>query len=590
MMVNLQQKILVILAVAVLTACGGGGSSADSTSVEETPVPVPAPDPDPAPAPDPDPAPTPVVPETYAEAFRFLNQASMGATEAEARRVVAMGYEAWIDEQLQLPASLSAPYVNNIFDLTDNPGDAKAEYSSQEGSRTGAWVLNAVNGPDQLRQRVALALSEILVVSDVGELSWYRWESALADYYDVLAKNAFGNYRDLLEDVTLRPVMGIYLSMLGNLKPDTEKNIRPDENFARELMQLFTIGLVELNIDGTEKKDSVGRAIPTYTQDTVQGFAHVFTGWDYKQGDDLFRPNTTSNRQPMVLYPGRHDTGAKQLLGGLTLPAGQSGEQDLQDALNNIFEHPNVAPFISLRLIQRLVTSNPSAGYVEDVARVFNDNGAGVKGDLAAVVKEILLHPDARPASYSPIDGKLKEPLLRMTQLWRAYGATSAYPPGLLVVENLTNKIGQGPLQAESVFNFFQPSYAPSGEIRNQQLVAPEMQIITEYNSAKHTSYLYRQTHFWHKLPNSIVGGFESTPHVLINFNSDVALEASPDELINRVAYKLLGGNISDELRAQVTYVIAKHNELKPESTPEGSLTAAVIFLIASSPEYAYQY
>ena len=567
MMPGIRQTLLVMLAAAVLSACGGGESSDGNNRVGQNSATGEVPNSN------------IIAPDAYADYFRFLNQATMGATDAEIGRVTAVGYETWIDEQMEMPISLSAPYVEANL---SSAGDVRA------GDRTAAWIENALHGPDQLRQRVALALSEILVISETGVLRWFQWELAMADYYDLLAKNAFGNYRNLLEDVTLHPAMGNYLSMRGNLKPDAEKNIRPDENFARELMQLFTIGLVELNIDGTPKRDSRGYTIPTYTQDIVQGFAHVFTGWNHKKSIDdpsPILPTHISRRKPMVLYPRHHDTGPKELLGGVTLPARYDGEQDLEDALDNIFEHPNVGPFISLRLIQRLVTSNPSPDYVARIARVFNDNGSGVKGDLAAVVKAILLDPEARPDSYSPIDGKLKEPMLRLTQLWRAYDAVKVDSSGDNVGHRMTDKTGQGPLQAESVFNFFLPSYAPPGEIRDLQLVAPEMQIITPYLSAKYITYLYNQTHHWHKLPQPFFDWGTSAPHVLINFNADVALEANPDELIDRLAYKLLGGNISAELRAHTADVIA----IIPLDE-EGRRTAAAVFFIASSPEYAYQY
>jgi uncharacterized protein (DUF1800 family) len=567
MLSGLRQTLLIMLAAAVLSACNGGESSDENSGVDNNSTTYQVPKSE------------IILPDAYADYFRFLNQATMGATETEIGRVAAVGYEAWIDEQMAMPISLSAPYVEANL---SSAGDVRV------GSRNGAWVKNALQGRDQLRQRVALALSEILVISETGGLSWFQWELAMADYYDLLAKNAFGNYRNLLQDVTLHPAMGTYLSMRGNLKPDTEKNIRPDENFARELMQLFTIGLVELNIDGTPKRDSRGHTIPTYTQDTVQGFAHVFTGWDYKKIVDdppaPILPTHISRRKPMALSPERHDIGPKELLGGVTLPARNDGEQDLQDALDNIFEHQNVGPFVSLRLIQRLVTSNPSPDYVARIARVFNGNGSGVKGDLAAVVKAILLDPEARPDSYSPIDGKLKEPMLKLTQLWRAYDAVKADSSGDLLVPDMTEKTGQGPLQAESVFNFFLPSYAPRGEIRDQQLVAPEMQIITDYLSAEYITYVYRQTHYWNQFPELDVGGHEATPHVLINFNSEIALEANPDELIDRLAYKMLGGNISAELRAHTADVIDMTKLDK-----EGHRTAAAIFIIASSPEYAYQ-
>jgi uncharacterized protein (DUF1800 family) len=266
-----------VFAAALLSACGGGGGSDEGDDKNSPPTSTEASGPLP----------------TSTEAFRFLNQASMGATKAEAQRVASMGYEAWIDEQMQIPASLSLPYVKASIQST---GDV------EPGSRVGAWIHNALYGRDQLRQRVALALSEILVVSSQqGALELYKWQPGVADYYDLLSKNAFGNYRDLMEGVTLHPAMGKYLSMRGNLKADLENNIRPDENYARELMQLFTIGLVELNIDGSAKKNSNGRPIPTYNQKTVQEFARVFTGWDYQETPDDQRvgPEKISRTMPM---------------------------------------------------------------------------------------------------------------------------------------------------------------------------------------------------------------------------------------------------------------------------------------------------
>src|SRR5688572_6053605 len=412
--------VAVALAVLLIACRGSSGGSASTP-------------------PPPAPPPPPSTGITKAEAFRFLNQATMGATQAEADRVIALGYEAWINDQLSKPASLELPHVQAL-PLPQN---------IQELERHGVdiWFRNALRGQDQLRQRVAFALSETMVVSQVGALANQPY--SLASYYDLLATRAFGNFRDLIEAVTLHPAMGVYLSMLGNQKPDVQRNIRPDENYARELMQLFTIGLVELNLDGTPKLDSSGQPIPTYTQPIIEGFAHAYTGWTYANAPNgnflQARPGLASQVVPMQLYPAFHDTGPKLVLGGVTIPAGQGGAQDLDAALDNIFAHPNVGPFIARRLIQRLVTSNPSPDYVRRVAQRFNDNGRGVRGDLAAVVAAMLLDAEARTASTATT-GKLKEPLLRVTQLWRAYGATAAN--GSYATNNLNNLIGQGPLQA----------------------------------------------------------------------------------------------------------------------------------------------
>ncbi|MDH3350712.1 MAG: DUF1800 domain-containing protein, partial [Gammaproteobacteria bacterium] len=272
---------------------------------------------------EPPPPPPPPPPITKAEAFQFLNQSTFGATDAEAQRVINLRYEAWIDDQLQKPASLQLPHIQSL-PLPPFMGQLQAD-------RVDIWFRNALHGDDQLRQRVAFALSEIMVVSQIGVLNNRPY--SLASYYDMLAENAFGNYRDLIEAVTLHPAMGVYLSMLGNEKPDVENNIRPDENYARELMQLFSIGLVELNQDGSVKLDDRGQPIPTYDQETIEAFAHVYTGWTYA-GSPVFRearPTLTNQVIPMQLWPSFHDTGPKTLLNGFVIPAGQMGMQDLAD-------------------------------------------------------------------------------------------------------------------------------------------------------------------------------------------------------------------------------------------------------------------
>ena len=302
------------------------------------------------------------------QAFRFLNQATFGATEAEAERLIALGnsataYSRWIDEQMELPPSTQLAYVQAARPIPPPPG---FDYSRLNFQRRDIWFQNSVRGSDQLRQRVAWALSQILVTSQVSLAN--RYPFGLADYYDMLARHAFGDFRQLIEEVTLHPMMGVYLSMLGNRKPNAELNIRPDENYARELMQLFTIGLVELNADGTPKLDAHNQPIPTYDQAVVEGFAHVFTGWHWactfgspaNCGFSNTRGTVPNQILPMQLFPEEHDTGAKRLLTypnavKSVIPAGQTAEQDLADALDNIFHHPNVGPFISRQLIQRLV-------------------------------------------------------------------------------------------------------------------------------------------------------------------------------------------------------------------------------------------
>jgi uncharacterized protein (DUF1800 family) len=538
----------VAVALAVLmNACGGSSGGAAST---QSPPAAP---------------PTGI---TKAEAFRFLNQATMGATQAEADRVIALGYEGWINEQLAKPASLELPHVLAL--------PVPQNIQQLQRDRVDIWFRNALRGQDQLRQRTAFALSEIMVVSQVGALANQPY--SLASYYDLLATRAFGNYRDLIEAVTLHPAMGVYLSMLGNEKPDPARNIRPDENYARELMQLFTIGLVELDVDGTPKLDASGQPVPTYTQPIIEGFAHAYTGWSYAGLANFRQPRPTRDNQvvPMQLYPAFHDTGPKLMLGGVTIPGGRGGAQDLDAALDNIFAHPNVGPFVARRLIQRLVTSNPSPDYVRRVAQRFNDNGRGVRGDLAAVVAAILLDAEARTVS-SATTGKLKEPLLRVTQLWRAYAAAAAN--GSYATNNLNNLIGQGPLQAPSVFNFFSPFYAPPGEIRDLGLVAPELEIATEYQNTLFTNILAVQTF----QRNSRSPGLRPED-VYLDVAAEVAVAASTDALVGLVADKLLGGQISPALRGEVARVVT----LMP-ATDAANRAAVAIYFVASSPEFAVQ-
>ena len=543
--------MLASVACCLVTSCGGGSSG-------------------PGIPPGP-PAPPPPPPVSVAEAFRFLNQATFGATEAEAQQVIDLGLEGWIDRQITQPASLQLPYLNSL------PEPDRAPQLQPE--RVDKWYRNAIGGPDQLRQRVAFALSQIMVVSEVGALRQMPY--ALAGYYDLLVEGAFGNYRDLLEDVTLHPAMGVYLSMLGNQKPNRERNISPDENYARELMQLFTIGLVELDVDGTVRTDARGREIPTYNQNIIEGFAHVFTGWNYADGANFNRARRTATTQtfPMEHYADFHSTEDKQLLNGVQLSAGQSGQQDLEDALDNLFAHPNVGPFIAIRLIQRLVTSNPSPEYVARVASAFNDNGSGVRGDLEAVVRAILLDEEARSSGTNSSSGKLKEPLLRLTQFWRSYDAVSA--DGSFVFRPATIDIfAQGPLQSPSVFNFFSPFYAPPGEIADAGLAAPELQIATEYRNTLITNYFYVQAFRRHSARDDL-----RSDEVYINIEEEMALAENPEALIDRIADKLLAGEISSTLRAEARAMVETR-----DADNAAARAAEAIFLIVSSPEFARQH
>lgn len=532
-------RIALCAAALWLSACGGGGDSGSGGGSGVVVTPPPA--------------------LTRAEASRFLQQASFGPTRASQDRVIELGYARWIDEQIALPATPQLP--------------ALLAYGAQpsQSDRIAVWLRAAMTGDDQLRQRMAFALSQIMVVSERSDLAGFP--DALASYQDLLARDAFGNFRSLIEEVTLHPAMGRYLSMLGNQKPNAALNIRPDENYARELMQLFTIGLVELENDGRARLDAQGQKIPTYDLDTVKGFAHVFTGWTFGGSASWFQPSL-DHRRPMQPFAEFHDTGSKRLLRGVTLPANQGAQRDLADALDNIFNHPNVGPFISRQLIQRFVTSNPSPAYVARVAGRFNDNGNGVRGDLAAVIRAILLDDEARnpPASAT---GKLTEPLIRLTAVWRAFGARAAN--GEYRGDFLDFALGQGPYRSPSVFNFYKPGYAPPGEMRDAGLVAPELEITNESTAALTANILAIYCYVNNSTSTNL-----KPDDIFLDYSAELPVAGDASALLNRVADKLTGGALSSELRAEVLAAI----ERVPASVPAGRIAEA-IYAIATSAEYA---
>jgi len=358
-----------------------------------------------------------------------------------------------------------------------------------------------MTSPDLLRQRIAFALSEIFVISRRVEFISDDTRG-VANYYDLLLTHAFGNFRDLLLDVTLHPAMGAYLSHLGNRKADLSKNRYPDENYAREVMQLFSIGLFELNQDGTQKLDENGEPIPTYTNANITEFAKIFTGLtiephpqfladlaeegeEFVYNEEYYLDPLGILYKPMIAFEQEHDSGPKTLLNGTVVPAGQGTMADIEAAIDNLFNHPNVGPFIGLRLIQRLVKSNPSPAYVSRVAGTFNDNGQGVRGDMQAVIQAILLDEEARDTSYlnDPTHGMLREPLVRYISLCRTFNATNSSGEYTYVPDHFSQEMLQYVVDSPSVFNFFLPNYQPIGPIAEADLVAPEFQITTSYTA-----------------------------------------------------------------------------------------------------------
>jgi uncharacterized protein (DUF1800 family) len=437
-----------------------------------------------------------------------------------------------------------------------------------------AWWYTVVKAPDQLRQRVAMALSEIMVISANGN-SMYGNPEAMATYWDVLAKDAFGNFRQLIEDVTLNPGMGDYLDMVHNDKPNARRNTAPNENYARELMQLFTIGLYKLNQDGSQQLDSNGQPIPTYDQDVVEGYSHVFTGWYwYQTGTPTWSYAPPDYRDPMMAFPDHHDTGAKLILNGVTLPANQTQAQDLQMGLDAIFNHSNVGPFVGKQLIQKLVTSNPSPGYISRVAAAFANNGQGVRGDMKAVISAVLLDPEARTLSGSNSYGREREPLVRLANLYRAFNASAS--SGKFVVNNVFFSFSEAPLYAPSVFNFFSPFWSQTGAIEGAGLVAPEFQITTDTtvisSANKMRSEVYRQPN-----PNN-------PDAIVLDLSAQIALASNPASLVDSLNTLLMGGQMSSNMRSIVINAVT---QIPAANTLERAQTA--VHLIVTSPEFVIE-
>ena len=362
-------------------------------------------------------------------AARFLSQASLGYNQADIENVTMEGLEDWVEAQLAIPMpytllSKSQEYHQYVKDQTGNP-----DHGSSARMWDYAWWQYHMTSNDYLRQRVALALSEILVISDKSGFSNNPY--ALSDYYDILMQNAFGNYRDIMEEVTYHASMGIFLTYVNNSKSNPEENQFPDENYARENMQLFTIGLYMLNPDGTVILDSVGVPVPTYDNIDILEFSKVFTGLTWADRDKWGKGarEDTSYIPKMAMWNEYHEAGEKYLLNGFVVPDRNpvDGNADIEDALDNLFNHQNVGPFIGKLLIQRMVTSNPSQEYVERVTQAFNDNGEGVRGDMKAVIRAILLDPEAKACSSGndPSFGKLREPFVRYFHINKAFNAST---------------------------------------------------------------------------------------------------------------------------------------------------------------------
>jgi len=493
-------------------------------------------------------------------AARFLHQATFGPTHSSitdlAAEIDANGemaaLEAWIDQQFAEPASTLTDFLDNVVIPNSNWG-----YDTPMAVSVSAWLNDALDSTDQLRGRVNYLLSQILVI---GESYQTRPQKGNLDYYDMLGSHAFGNYRDLLYDVALHPRMGNYLSHLRNAKADPLLNTQPDENFAREIMQLFSIGLFMLDEDGTRLTDGAGNDIPTYTNTEITEFAEVFTGLTFGGTQPTFKGFFNTNQEwfePMAMWDEYHDTSEKVLLnypgavnGGVrdawTDDPAVDGEglADIDFAIDNLFKHPNVGPFLARLMIQHLVTSNPTPDYVGRVAAKFANNGQGVRGDMKAVIKAILLDPEAREGvSLDDVaHGRLDEQYMRTVRLGRALDLYEAGGEAYIKAYSASQRVilGLEPMRSPSVFNFFLPDFQPAGPIQDNNLVGPEFEIYTDLYATTTMNVIKQISEFgW--------PGYGNDPTIDITPLLDLESTGGDQAVVDRLDLLLCRGLMSPE-------------------------------------------
>ncbi len=532
------------------------------------------------------------------ETSRFLSQATFGTKLEYIKAVSLNSFEEWIDTQYTINSPSIGALTNTIYNqalnmFIANGGDPEDYFGPHSIHFQYAWWESNIGNEDLLRQKIALALSEILVISWDSNLDSYG--VGLGNYYDVLKDNAFGNFRDILLNVTLHPMMGAYLSHYNNPRSFINENIHPDENYAREVMQLFSIGLYELSQDGTYILDNNGDRIPTYDNNDIKEFAKVFTGL----GPAEVIPNEYNVQAqfgtgfyfakkdvPMIMYDQWHEPGPKNLLNNFTIPSGQTGMQDIEATVDHLFNHQNVAPFIAKRLIQNLVKSNPTAQYISRVSAVFN-NTNGVRGDMQAVIKAILLDDEARSCTWinSPDQGKLIEPMMRYFNVTRQIDLDNQNGQHWNIGYSFYNASSQAPLAAPHVFNFFSPNYVPNTEFADENLVGPEFKI---HNSATSIAYV-NEVDLWttpqyFSVLNTWDLELEGTP---LDFEKLKYYAKDPEVLINELDKLFTRGLLSDSTRQLIM------DAVEPLAGNNSNIdymyyrVKMAVYLILISPDYA---
>ncbi|HEY0232580.1 MAG TPA: DUF1800 domain-containing protein [Dokdonella sp.] len=551
--------------------------------------------------------PAPDAPASPAEAARFLTQATFGPSAADISRLTALGYNEWMDEQLSAGTTPTRPYVEQVIASLTAGGQ-----NVGQTQRLDRWFWNAAYAPDQLRQRMAWALSQIFVVSDQSS-GISNDVIPMSEYQDLLARGAFGSYRALLGNVTWSPTMGRFLNNYHNQKPSP--TTQPDENYAREVMQLFSVGLIQRNLDFSPVLTG-GNPVPTYDQTTITHTAKVFTGFTYSDaptnppnfyggaitnagaynpmacwGLELFPYDSSNMRHDITGDDGTLNS-SKTVLGGLTIPSGQTCAQDVNDELDIIAGHTNVAPFISRQLIQRFVTSNPSPAYIGRVAAVFEDNGAPdhERGDLGAVIKAILFDDEARTPSTDASYGKLREPLLRITAIWRAWNARPQAPDQYGQVKmtagvSFLSATGQRPLGSPTVFNFYEPDFQQPGQFADQNLYSPEFEITNE-------STTYTTGNTFYSFTRRAYVGMDQPPdsqtlptdRPLLDLSSLQANAGNATAMVDLANLRMLYGSMSPQMHDTLVNTLTF---MSGASSQE--LAWSLVYLISLSPEFAAQ-
>ena len=533
----------------------------------------------------------------HSAAAKITAQASFGVNFEAIEEITSLGFEDWLDAQLNMP--LGPSMLDQVIAYHDyrKAGEGNPDAGTSMIMWDYAWWQYHMTQVDYVRQRVAFALSEILVISRNSGFGNNPY--AFGSYYDMLLKYAFGNYRDLLQDLTYHAAMGEYLTYKSNPKTNLLENRFPDENYAREVMQLFTIGLFELNPDGTKKLDNQQQPIATYDNYDISEFSKVFTGlmWGDRTPvvNQFFKGplDRESYIIPMQMLNEMHEPGIKNLLNGESIPNRNpvDGDADISDALDNLFNHPNVGPFIGKLLIQRMVTSNPSPGYVQRVAAAFDNNGSGVRGDMKAVIRAILLDDEARDCNAVSNDyfGKLREPFIRYVHLSNALDLTTASGKYRNAMYDINDQINQKPFTSPSVFNFFQPDHQPIGPVAEADLVAPEFQII---NSQTVIGYLNglndwivrdRPVDEWdlyggEDIPDNERSYFELSDEIALASNEYL------HQLIDRLNLLLAHGRLSDRSTDLIINALKEFPDEDQEDLE--SRVRLAVYLVMSAPEY----